>query len=443
MRWLMGTSINQRRLLTAVSAACVVCLLCALLLEKPNETHVLKFDAIPNVTLPKTDPAQTQTERKEKELERRERALQQLDRRERALQEREERALQELERNKLEVEGLALANLRANLDMSSEVSNVPLTDNCCRIETRYEPSPWEAKWAKDILKYNVDMTQVVPTRWPGCRVMAEDDKQTQQWLEQWKGQNDANGKFDPVTWSREVFSRHVFYNVCTKEVVHEVPIEPLVSFLRHPRAVCTGATHDLDKDYMLVPHRREWDRIVSSSCGAGLKCRRSFFFDLGASTYRQGIGGASLSWFVESYKERGILFDRVLAWEPTVIRPEAIFADFPSDILGRLSYYNVPVSAVAGNQHNPLSILRNVVEKSDFVVLKIDIDTPHIEEALVQQILADPSLAGLIDEMFFEHHVTGVPMAHYWQNLVGKNVVESYNIFQTLRRMGIRAHSWV
>jgi len=253
-----------------------------LLLEKPCDTHGLKLDAIADVTLPKTDPARTQTEHKENELERSEgavqdresRALQELERRERALQEREGRALQQLERNEL-----ALANLRANLDISSEVSNVSLTDNCCRIETRYEPSPWKAKWARDISKYNVDMTQVVPTSWPGCRVMAEDDKQAQQWLDQWKVQNDAKGKVDPVTWSREVFSRHVFYNVCTKEVVHEVPIEPLVSFLRHPRAVCTGATHDLDKDYMLVPHRREWDKNVFSSCGVGLKCRRSFFFD--------------------------------------------------------------------------------------------------------------------------------------------------------------------
>ena len=202
-----GASTNQRRLLTVVSAACVVCLLCALLLEKPCETCGLKLDAIPDVSLPKTDPARTQTEHKE--LERRERAvqdresraLQELERRERALQEREERALQELERNELEVEGLAVANLRANLDISSEVSNVSLTDNCCRIETRYEPSPWEAKWARDISKYNVDMTKVVPTSWPGCRVMAEDDKQTQQWLDECKVPNDAKGEVDPVTWS--------------------------------------------------------------------------------------------------------------------------------------------------------------------------------------------------------------------------------------------------
>ena len=91
---------------------------------------------------------------------------------------------------------------------------------------------------------------------------------------------------------------------------------------------------------------------------------------------------------------------------------------------------------------NPLRALRSLARREDWVVLKLDIDPsqetgrathgalPHrarctndvalgallicapcvggaqeTEEALIDQILADGSLAALIDELYFEHHV--------------------------------------
>ena len=43
--------------------------------------------------------------------------------------------------------------------------------------------------------------------------------------------------------------------------------------------------------------------------------RRAFFFDVGASIYNTGAGGASQSWFVETYRRGGVEFDRIFAWE--------------------------------------------------------------------------------------------------------------------------------
>lgn len=54
---------------------------------------------------------------------------------------------------------------------------------------------------------------------------------------------------------------------------------------------------------------------------------RNYLFDLGASLYTSGEGGASQQWFVDVYRERGIEFDRILAWENKIHDLKVIFAD--------------------------------------------------------------------------------------------------------------------
>jgi hypothetical protein len=82
-------------------------------------------------------------------------------------------------------------------------------------------------------------------------------------------------------------------------------------------------------------------------------------------------------------------------------------------------------------------------------VFKLDIDAPFVEIELVKQIMADPELLSLIDEFYFEHHVTGSPMQWLgWrdQSAVGAplgDIQDSYDIFTFLRKSGVRAHSWV
>ena len=83
-------------------------------------------------------------------------------------------------------------------------------------------------------------------------------------------------------------------------------------------------------------------------------------------------------------------------------------------------------------------------------MLKLDIDpSQETEEALIAQILADESLAALIDELYYEHHVHLSPMSiKAWANGLHGNKTQqtietSYEIFTRLREMGIRAHSWI
>ena len=173
---------------------------------------------------------------------------------------------------------------------------------------------------------------------------------------------------------------------------------------------------------------------------------RALFFDLGASLYHTGNGGASMSWFVNAYRARGITFDRIFAWEAKLHTDATIYATMPPSIVDRISYYNLPANTTPGEKHNPWRTLRAVAAQADFVVVKIDIDNTPVEEALLEQLLADRTLSALVDEFYFEHHVLNTPMWHYgWTGgtVTEHTLVHSYNLFSRLRERGIRAHSWV
>eukprot|EP00877_Chromochloris_zofingiensis_P006437 jgi/Chrzof1/2046/UNPLg00703.t1 len=169
-----------------------------------------------------------------------------------------------------------------------------------------------------------------------------------------------------------------------------------------------------------------------------------FYFDLGASTYKSGAGGTSQQWFIQEYSKRGIDFDRILLWEADRKDPALVFAEVPKQIMAAYQFFNVPVTADANDEANPLSIMRRIARPSDFVVLKIDIDNWVIERALVQYILENDEMAALIDEMAYEHHVNFKPMLSYWGTTadMSQTLKDSYEIFKRLRHKGIRVHGW-
>ncbi len=195
----------------------------------------------------------------------------------------------------------------------------------------------------------------------------------------------------------------------------------------------------LDKSYMMVPFIHE----------VTIPTAYKWLFDVGASTYNKGAGGASQSWFVDTYRKHGIEFDRIIGWEAKQIDPNKQWSTVPADIKRKTSWYNIPAKAVVGDPDNPLTFIKELTKAEDYVVFKLDIDTPAVEVALVQQLMDDEDLLELIDEFYFEHHVSGSPMQwHGWGNLTTSKVTlgrieDSYNIFTFLRERGVRAHSWV
>lgn len=308
----------------------------------------------------------------------------------------------------------------------------------------YRPSAWETEWrTKHALVVQHDRS----SNWTrGCTLMGREAAATAAWLDFVRLRQPGVGRTAPAEPSeeaKEVLSFHVLKDACTGDTLEMLPIEPLVGFLRHPQAHCVSVgrhgywTLIRDKNYLIPSWRQEvWPRGRGST----------FLFDLGASLYHKGIGGASTSWFVDEYRARGIPFDRVYAWEAKPHTDVAIYAPVPFSVADRMSYYNVPVDAREGARHNPWRTLRAMTTPEDFVVVKIDIDNSTVEEPLVAQLLADRALAGRVDELYFEHHVRNTPMWRccWKQNTVTSHMLaDSYEVFARLRELGIRAHSWV
>jgi len=311
---------------------------------------------------------------------------------------------------------------------------------------QYRPGSWEVEWRSTFARRVQHDDPRIWTR--GCALMASERAAIKAWLDFARRRRPpyrmGNSPPEPEDEAKEALSFHATVDACTGRTLSLAPIEPLVGFLRHPEAHCPqfpGAKSWvgklINKDYLIPSwHSEAWP--------AGRT--RALFFDLGASLYNTGNGGASMSWFVNQYRARGIQFDRIFAWEAKFHTDASIYATMPPSIVDRISYYNLPANATPGAKHNPWRSLRAVARQADFVVVKIDIDNTPVEEALLEQLLADRSLSVLVDELFFEHHVLNTPMWLYgWKadTVTNHTLVHSYDLFSQLRALGIRAHSWV
>ena len=168
--------------------------------------------------------------------------------------------------------------------------------------------------------------------------------------------------------------------------------------------------------------------------------------DIGASSYhgwRQESSAVGTKWFVDRFGRFDLDFDRILMFDYSFRSPQDVYQNVTHDILAKVSFFNVGVSAALDAAFNPWNILKSLAHKKDYVVVKLDIDTPLIENALINQLLHDAEVASLVDEMFYEHHVNVRAMHRYWRTERSRLTLnDSYQTFQRLRVMGIRMHSW-
>ena len=116
----------------------------------------------------------------------------------------------------------------------------------------------------------------------------------------------------------------------------------------------------------------------------------------------------------------------------------------------KYQYFNWPASSNSSDPSSPLNILKKIAQTGDFVVLKLDIDTPEVEMVILRELMNDPDLLELVDEFFFEYHVLFKPMNMDWfgsenpsPRPTSDTLADSYKVFRTLREKGVRAHSWV
>jgi len=255
----------------------------------------------------------------------------------------------------------------------------------------------------------------------------------------WLGFSEEQPRTNPGTPPTDVISIMEYKSSSPGEPNQNRSIEPLAGLSRHPRYLVPkfDGGYLVHKGYLVIDCHLMVNLLPSKG--------RYFYFDLGASSWVTGAGGVSQAWFHQVYTKCGFpLFNGgYFMWEVAYQHPGNFWGPIPAVIKPYYHWYNVPAST-AQTPENPLQMIKKLVKKEDFLVLKIDIDSPNIEDAFIEQILADPELMTLIDDMFFEHHVNvpemgpwGIPATHP----VYLNA--TYRLFRKLRLGGIVAHSWV
>jgi len=328
--------------------------------------------------------------------------------------------------------------------------------------TTYHSSEWEKMWLSSIhlwqkhgvcealnnqtayLNRFMQDTCSAHTDTPWCLI---DDGVQQLWYHTVDGRVQAGKVWGQSAWPRppeirtvsrirptsparsNVWSWFERKNVRTGEVSFEY-IEPLVGHLRHPLALCGayGKEFLVDRSYVLpgVPGTR-----------------KAYLFDAGASSWNQGSGGPSLSYFAETWKRYGFDWVHIEAWEGSTAK-EDFEKTVPLGWRAKTRYHNQFISTQPSIQPFVPSVIEATAKKEDYVVFKLDIDSKKVETAIVDYMMTWEHLA-LIDEFLWEQHVDNYLMAPYWTSSqdMSKNIADSYHYFLRLRRRGVRAHSWV
>lgn len=266
----------------------------------------------------------------------------------------------------------------------------------------------------------------------------------------------------------ELFSKMFYRYECSKpssspstRIVSQY-IEPLIGLLRDPLTICQhgnvpaelrvdGEAAIQSKRFFLLGPSAPYANFQGSAAIPTIapwlhkSGSQKILVDLGASLFNGGdnpntptnLLGAR--WFYEYFRSKSLQFDRLVAFEFVQHPPIKYWSQIPDDIIGKMTFINVGVES--SGKFNPWNILKSIASVTDYVVIKLDIDTPPLENALMQQIVNDSSISSLIDEMFFEMHVTVNEMIPYWGAQPG-NLKDSYVLFTKLRHLGIRMHSW-
>ena len=136
-------------------------------------------------------------------------------------------------------------------------------------------------------------------------------------------------------------------------------IEPLSHGLRHPNALCNRGTDVMDRKYLLLAHQAE---ALAARKQGNIQCQnrtcQTIYFDLGATTLQATTDEAGQGWFYDAYRRNRFTFDRYLLWEAVPQPPDAVFKNLPKKDMHKYQYFNVPVTADAKDDSNPVNILK-------------------------------------------------------------------------------------
>jgi len=211
-------------------------------------------------------------------------------------------------------------------------------------------------------------------------------------------------------------------------------LEPLLPPMRHPRFCFDGALL-MDLSYLVHDFKTMCLNLTARS--------KTVFVDLGASLTFHGAEDQPAFRLIELYRKFGFHFDHIYAYEKTQGDVHELYSSIPEHLQPSYHWINTGVETEYSSKLNPLRMLAEHFTAEDFIVLKLDVDTPSVEVRLVQQLLETEELSGLIDQFYFEHHVLLEELRGAWGEGVQGSVADSLKLFHSLRTRGIPAHFWV
>ncbi|CAF1129460.1 unnamed protein product [Adineta ricciae] len=315
----------------------------------------------------------------------------------------------------------------------------------------YSSSPWELSWFN-----NISILQ---------------DKVCETLLKPNEIKRSIQALTSIIQFHKEIFHQYLesnkydelFSKICYRSPLNQVVcqyIEPLIGLLRDPLTICKydniPSVLQIDKEaamqskrfFLLGPSAPYQNYQTPTKVIAPWLYRQGsqkILFDIGCSLFAgttNETGSSSLTgarWFYEYFRSHSLHFDRIIAFDRADYSPRVYWKQIPADLMGILTYIAVGVESTG--KYNPWNILKTIAKHDDYVLIKLDIDTPTLEMELIGQLIKNVSISSLIDEMFFEMHVTVEEMKPYWTEPPGK-LKDTYKLFKQLRQMGIRMHSW-
>ncbi len=172
-----------------------------------------------------------------------------------------------------------------------------------------------------------------------------------------------------------------------------VRMEPLVGLLRDPRQSCPEGSRSPWQPPvadMLHGDMRQW-LVLDGRRQALHAGQKAVLMDMGASTW----GHTGARWLSNRLAQHGMTYEHIWSFEAQQ-RPISEFLKGATLAdMARIHYYNVPV----GSAVDPWALLKSTVKPEDFVSVKLDIDAKGIEIPLAYQLLGDPELLALVDEV--------------------------------------------
>ena len=228
-----------------------------------------------------------------------------------------------------------------------------------------------------------------------------------------------------------------------------VLIEPTAGIVKDPRKCWAphSVKYSQGKEYLLP-------LSLDAAHASGVFARHApppdgvapmaLLFDAGATIPTSAgaprdAGWTGTSWIFDWYAARGVVFDKVFAWEPATrgrVNMSAALAQLDPAMAKALHYFQRGVSSQPGHPDNPLALIASLCRPCDLCVFKLDIDTIALEMSLASQLLyADAELRDLVDEFFWEQHfVRDSPTSN--------NMDAWYSMATHARHRGLRMHYW-